>query len=102
MITYNFNSMNAQKNFSQILSTIESTFNCLMHTTNPLPSSLTNINGYIGLSCSPYGCIVYIGFYENSNEYNLNNSSNTVIYQSQPLTTIPTQEQVLNAIQNLL
>lgn len=101
MITYSFSIKNTQ-NFSEITSTIESTFSALMHIVSPLPTNLTYINGSLGLSGSPLGNTLYVQFYENANEYQLKNSSGTIIYQSQALTTIPTQTQVQNAIGDLL
>ncbi len=97
MITYTFSIKNTQ-NFQTILNTIETSFSALMHTTNPLPSSLTYINGSVGLSSSPNGSTLYVYFFENENEYQLKDSSGTVIYQSKPLSSIPTQSQVQNAI----
>lgn len=101
MITYSFSIKNTQ-NFSEITSTIESSFSAMMHTISPLPTSLTYINGSLGLSSSPSGNILYVQFYENANDYQLKNSSGNVIYQSQALATIPTQSQVQNAIGDLL
>ena len=101
MITYRFNTTNP-KNFQKIISAIETTFSALMHTVSPLPTSLTYINGAITLSSSPSGNTLYVHFYENNNEYQLKDSSENVIYQSKPLSTIPTQSQVQNAIGDLL
>ena len=101
MITYSFVIKNTQ-NFVAIVSAVESAFSALMHIVNPLPTSMTYINGSLGLSCSPSGNTLYIQFYENANEYQLKDSSDNVIYQSQALATIPTQIQVQNAIGDLL
>ena len=101
MITYSFSFKNTQ-NFAEIISTIESTFSAIMHTVNPLPTSLTYINGTISKSESPSGNTLYVHFYENNTEYQLKDSSENVIYQSKPLSTIPTQSQVLNAIEGLI
>ena len=81
---------------------IESSFQALMHTVSPLPTSLTYINGAITLSSSPSGKTLYVHFYENNSEYQLKDSSGNVIYQSKTLATIPTQSQVQNAIGDLL
>ncbi len=97
MITYSFSIKNTQ-NFQTIINAIESAFSALMHTTNPLPSSLTYINGSLGLSTSPNGSTLYVYFFENENEYQLKNSSGTVIYQSKPLSSIPSQSQIENTI----
>lgn len=101
MITYQFNTTNPQ-NFPKIISTLESNFSALMHTVSPLPTSLTYINGAITLSSSPSGNTLYVHFYDNSTEYQLKDISGNVIYQSKPLSTIPTQSQVQNAIGGLL
>ena len=101
MITYSFSIKNTQ-NFVQIISVIESTFSVLMHTVNPLPTSLTYINGSLGLSGSQSGNTLYVQFYENTNEYQLKDSSGNVIYQSHALATIPSPTQVQNAIGDLL
>ena len=69
---------------------------------SPLPSSLTYINGNVGLSGSPKGSTIYVNFYESTDSYQLKDSSGNVIYQSQALTTIPSQTQVQNAIGDLL
>ena len=101
MITYSFSFKNTQ-NFTEIISTIESTFSAIMHTVNPLSTSLTYINGTISKSESPLGNTLYVHFYENANEYQLKDSSGNVIYQSKSLSTIPTQTQIQNAIGDLL
>ena len=101
MITYSFPIKNSQ-NFSQIVSALEIAFSAVMHTTSPLPTSLTDINGSVGMVCSPEGCILYVYFYENANEYQLKNSSGNVIYQSKALTTIPSKTEVQNVIGDLL
>ena len=101
MISYQFSTTNPQ-NFQKIISTIESSFTALMHTVNPLPSSLTYINGNVGLSSSPKGSTIYVNFYESTDSYQLKDSSGNVVYQSQALTTIPSQTQVQNAIGDLL
>ena len=101
MITYSFVFKNIQ-NLAEIISAIESTFSALMHTVNPLPTSLTYINGAITWSGSASGNMLNVHFYENANEYQLKNSSGNVIYQSKALATIPTQTQVQNAIGDLL
>lgn len=101
MITYQFGTTNPQ-NFQKIISAIESSFSALMHTVSPLPTSLTYINGAITLSGSPSGNTLYVHFYENANEYQLKDNSGNMIYQSQALTTIPTETQVQTAIGDLL
>ena len=101
MITYQFSTTNPQ-NFQKIISALESNFSTLMHTVNPLPSSLTYINGNVALSSSPQGTAIYVNFYESTDNYQLKDSSGNVIYQSQPLSTIPTQTQIQNAIGDLL
>ena len=101
MITYQFSTTNPQ-NFQKIISALESSFSALMHTISPLPSSLTYINGNVGLSSSPQGSTIYVNFYESTDNYQLKDSSGNVIYQSKPLSTIPTQSQVQNAIGDLL
>ena len=101
MITYQFGTTNPQ-NFQKIISAIESSFSALMHTVSPLPTSLTYINGAITLSGSPSGNKLYVHFYENANEYQLKDNSGNMIYQSQALTTIPTETQVQTAIGDLL
>lgn len=101
MITYQFSVINP-KNFQKIISTLETSFSALMHTVNPLPSSLTYINGNVGLSDSPSESIIHVNFYESTDNYQLKDSLGNVIYQSKALTTIPTQTQVQNAIGDLL
>jgi hypothetical protein len=73
-----------------------------MHATNPLPTSLTYINGAITKAKSPLGNTLYVHFYENANEYQLKDSSGNVIYQSKALSSIPIQSDVQNAIEGLL
>jgi hypothetical protein len=73
-----------------------------MHTVNPLPTSLTYINGAITWSGSSSGNTLNVHFYENANEYQLKDSSGNVIYQSKALSAIPTQTHVQNAIGDLL
>ena len=101
MITYQFSATNPQ-NFQKIISILESSFSALMHTVSPFPSTLTYINGNVGLSSSPKGSIIYVNFYESIDNYQLKDNSGNVIYQSKPLSTIPTQSQVQNAIGDLL
>ena len=101
MITYQFSTTNPQ-NFQKIISALESSFSALMHSTNPLPSSLVYINGNVGLSCSPKGCTIYVNIYDSTDNYKLKDSSGNVIYQSKQLSTIPSQTQVQNAIGDLL
>ena len=101
MITYQFSTTNPQ-NFQKIISTIESSFSALMHSVSPLPSSLTYINGNVGLSSSPKGSTIYVNFYESTDSYQLKDSSGNVVYQSQALATIPSPTQVQNAIGDLL
>ena len=101
MITYQFKTTNPQ-NFQKIISTLESSFSTLMHTVSPLPSSLTYINGNVGLSGSPSESIIHVNFYESTDNYQLKDSSGNVIYQSKSLSMIPTQSQVQNAIGDLL
>ena len=101
MITYQLSTTNPQ-NFQKIISALESSFSALMHSVSLLPTSLTYINGAITMSSSLSGNMLYVHFYENSNEYQLKDSSGNVIYQSKPLSTIPTQSQVQNAIGDLL
>ncbi len=97
MITYTFQLKNPQ-NFQSIINAIESSFSALMHTENTLPSSLTYINGSVGLSSSPNGSLLYVYFFENENEYELKNSSGTIVYQAKSLASIPSQSQVENVI----
>lgn len=101
MITYQFSTTNPQ-NYQKIISTLESSFSAFMHNVNPLPSSLTYINGSIGIANSPSKSIIYVYFYESTDNYQLKDSSGNVIYQSKPLSTIPTQSQIQNAIGDLL
>ena len=101
MITYQFSTTNSQ-NFQKITSTLESNFSALMHSVSPLPSSLTYINGSVGIANSPSESIIYVYFYESTDNYQLKDSSKNVIYQSKPLSTIPTKSQVQNVIGDLL
>ena len=101
MIQYSFPTTQPQ-NFKKITSLIESHYSILMHTENPLPTALTDIQGSLGLSSSPSGNTLYVHFYENANEYQLKDSLGNIIYQSKPLSTIPTQTQIQNAIGDLL
>ena len=101
MITYQFSTTNPH-NYQKIISTLESNFSALMHSVSPMPSSLTYINGNVGLSRSLKNSTIYVNFYESTDSYQLKDSSGNVIYQSKPLSTIPTQSQVQNAIGDLL
>ncbi len=101
MKVYTFAIKNVQ-NFQTIISTLESTFSALMHTTNPLPSSLTYVNGAVGISSSPSGSTLYVYFFENQSEYQLKDSSGNTVYQAQPLANIPSETEVYNAISGLL
>lgn len=101
MITYQFSTLNPQ-NFQKIITQLETSFSALMHTVNPLPSSLTYINGSVGISSSPSWDIIYVYFYESTDNYQLKDSSGNVIYQSKALATIPNQVQVQTAIGDLL
>ena len=101
MITYQFSTTNPQ-NFQKIISALESNFSTLMHTVNPLPSILTYINGNVGLSNSSQSSTIYVNFYESIDNYQRKDSLGNIIYQSKPLSTIPTQSQVQNAIGDLL
>ena len=101
MITYQFSTTNP-KNYQKIISTLESNFSALMHSISPMPSSLTYINGSVGIANSPSESIIYVFFYESTDSYQLKDSSGNVIYQSKPLSTIPTQTQIQNAIGDLL
>ena len=101
MITYQFGITNSQ-NYQKIISAIEFTFSATMHSMNPLPSSLTYINGNVALSSSSQGSTIYVNFYESTDNYQMKDSSGNVIYQSKSLSMIPTQSQVQNAIGDLL
>ena len=101
MITYQFGTTNPQ-NFQKIISALESSFSAVMHSINPLPSILTYINGNVGLSNSSQSSTICVNFYESIDNYQLKDSLGNIIYQSKPLSTIPTQSQVQNAIGDLL
>ena len=101
MITYSF-PMTHPVNFQKIVTVIETQFQALMHTAIPLPSSLTSINGSLGLSTSPQGSTLIIYFFENTAEYSLEDSSKNIIYQSKPLINIPSELQIQNLIRGML
>jgi len=103
MINYFFTTnKNLINELNTIISVIESSFNCLMHTTNPLPTTLTYIHGYIGIQYYNNTSYIQITFFENSNEYTLKDSNNNIIYQAQPLNSIPTKEQIEQVISQYL
>ena len=101
MISYSF-PITHPENFQKIVAVIETTFSSLMHTAIPLPSLLTSINGSLGLSMSPQNSILIIYFFENTTEYSLEDSSKNIVYQSSPLSVIPSKSQILNVIEGLL
>ena len=74
MIQYTFPIKNTQ-NFQTIVSNLESSLNALLHQTNPLPTSLTYINGSLGLSSSSDSSTLYVDFYQSDTEYQLKNNS---------------------------
>ena len=61
MIQYAF-PISQPQNFQKIVSLIESNYAINMHTSNHLPTALTDIQGSLGLSSSPSGSIIYITF----------------------------------------
>ena len=101
MITYSFPIVNVQ-NYQKIIALIESNYNAMMHSINPLPSTLININGYVGLSTSPNGLMLYVNFFETISEYSLKNSTGNIIYQSKPMVGIPQQSDIRAIIERLL
>ena len=101
MIQYSFPTAQPQ-NFQKIISLIETKYSIVMHTENPLPSTLTNIQGSLGLSNSPSGSIIFITFFESSTEYSLSNDSKTIVYQSLPMTIIPTELKIQELIKGLI
>ena len=101
MIQYLFPTTQPQ-NFQKIVSMIESNYSILMHTENPLPSTLTDIQGSLGLSSSPSGSILYITFFDSTTEYSLTDSSKTVVYQSKPMSVIPTESEIKTLISRLI
>ena len=100
MIQYSFPTTQPQ-NFQKIVSLIETKYSIVMHTENPLPTTLTNIQGSLGLSSSPSGSIIYITFFESSTEYSLSNNK-SVVYQSEPMPTIPTKLKIQALIKGLI
>ena len=101
MIQYSFPTAQPQ-NFQKIVSLIETKYSIVMHTENPLPSALTNIQGSLGLSNSPSGSIIFVTFFESSTEYSLSNSNKSVVYQSKPMSTIPTELEIKTLISGLI
>ena len=101
MKQYTF-SITQPQNFQKIVSLIETKYSIVMHTENPLPSSLTFIRGSLGLSSSPSGSIIFITFFESSTEYSLSNDSKTIVYQSLPMTIIPTELEIKTLISGLI
>ena len=101
MIQYSFPTTQPQ-NFKKITSLIESHYSILMHTENPLPTTLTNIHGSLGLSSSPTSSIIYVTFFDSSTEYSLSNSSKNIVYQSKPMSTIPTESEIKTLISRLI
>ena len=101
MIQYSFSISNPQ-NFQKIVTLIESNYSVLMHTSIPLPTSLTNIQGSLGLSSSPSGSILYITFFDSPSEYSLSDTSKTVIYQSKPMSKIPSESEIKTLISGLI
>lgn len=101
MIQYSFTIAQPQ-NFQKIVSLIESKYSILMHTENPLPITLTDIQGSLGLSNSPSGSILYITFFDSSTEYSLSNSSKNIVYQSKPMSTIPTEVEIKSLLKGLI
>ena len=101
MIQYSF-SISQPQNFQKIVSLIETNYSILMHTSNPLPSTLTNIQGSLGLSSSPSGSIIYITFFDSPSEYSLANDSKTIIYQSKPIPKIPNESEIKTLITGLI
>ena len=101
MIQYSFPTVQPQ-NFRKIVSLIETNYSILMHTSNPLPSTLTSIQGSLGLSSSPSGSIIYITFFDSPSEYSLANDSKTVIYQSKSMSKIPSKLEIEMLISGLI
>ena len=101
MIQYSF-SISQPQNFKKITSLIESHYSILMHTENPLPTILTDIQGSLGLSSSPSGSILYITFFDSTTEYSLANDSKTIIYQSKPMSKIPSELEIKTLIIGLI
>ena len=101
MIQYSF-SISQPQNFKKITSLIESHYSILMHTENPLPTILTDIQGSLGLSSSSSGSILYISFFDSTTEYSLANDSKTIIYQSKPMSKIPSELEIKTLIIGLI
>ena len=101
MIRYSF-SITQPQNFQKIVSLIESNYAINMHTSNPLPTILTDIQGSLGLSSSPSGSIIYITFFDSPSEYSLANDSKTIIYQSKPMSKIPSELEIKTLIIGLI
>ena len=101
MIQYSFPTAQPQ-NFQKIVSLIEKKYSIVMHTENPLPTTLTDIQGSLGLSSSPSGSIIYITFFESSTEYSLSINNKSVVYQSEPMPTIPTESEIKTLISGLI
>ena len=101
MIQYSFPTIQPQ-NFQKIISLIETKYTINMHTSNPLPTNLTTIQGSLGLSSSPSGSIISITFFDSPSEYSLANDSKTIIYQSKPMTKIPNESEIKTLISGLI
>lgn len=101
MIQYSFPTTQPQ-NFQKITTLIESKYSILMHTKIPFPTTLTNIQGSLGLSTSPSGSILYVSFFESLLEYSLSDTTKTIVYQSKPMSTIPTESEIKILISGLI
>jgi len=101
MIQYSFLTTQPQ-NYQKIVSLIESHYSILMHTSNPLPTTLTDIQGSLGLSSSPSSSVLYITFFDSSTEYSLSNSNKSVVYHSKPMSTIPTEVEIKSLLKGLI
>lgn len=112
MIEYKF-PISKPNNLQQIVSLLESKYSILMHESKILPSTRTVINGFLGIQMIPHNyfvtslnqpfieSILHIIFFESNNYSRLDNNGN-IIYQSRPLTPIPSQSEIETLISELI
>ena len=112
MIEYKF-PITQPNNLQKIVSLLENKYSVLMHESETLPSTLTMINGFVGITRIIYNYIssslnnsytestLHVVFFE-SNNYAKKDSSGNIIYQGQPLSTIPSESEIKTLISGLI
>ena len=100
-------------NLQKIVTLIENKYSVLMHESETLPSTLTLINGFVGITSRIHDYIasslnhsytestLHVVFFE-TNNYAKRDSNGNIVYQGQPLSTIPNKTEIESLLTGLI